>query len=106
MHIVSPLPPPPERHYQSCPAATEKEREEGEGRNERMEKVTLPLCLSLSFPESPSCATGRPFAPWPGLSPLNFSLLAETLVVVLLDLGLGFDFDFMKCPEAWSVPKV
>ena len=82
----------PGRHYQSCPAATEKEEREG---TNGWKKLPSPNSLSLSFPESPSCAIGRPFAPWPGLSPLNFSLLAATLTVLLFDLG----FDGMKFHE-------
>ena len=46
---------PPERHYQSCPAATERERERERGKERPDGKSWSPA----PSPQSPSCATDR-----------------------------------------------
>ena len=56
-----------------------------------MEKVALPPNSLFVLPGKPFLRY-RPVLSSMGLSPLNFSSLVETLVVVLLDLG----FDRMK----------
>ena len=71
-----------------------------------MEKVALPPNSLFVLPGKPFLRYRPSLCSMAGSFSFEFQLVGGNLGVVLLDLGFGFDFDFMKCPKAWSMPKV